>query len=155
MLRKTRSDQTMKRLAVAGGEGFKTEYLFGGALAVIILGALALAIYFGFAGGPSASKGEVGGPWYKCEKCGEEFQLQQTGGGTMEKALPVDCPKCGGKACAYRMSVCPKCGKRYVSDTTRYYLEMMQGRAVKDICPHCGTDIGQLRREEYKKRRRK
>jgi len=150
----------VKNLALGGGGGLKTEYLFAGALGLIIVGALILSVYFGFAG----SRGEE--PvlvHYKCTACEEEFtinpaeQPMDTTGmaGEGDKIalaqLPIDCPKCGAKESAYRMRKClnPECEKYFLPDSYRPGAPA----AGRIICPYCGSDQGKLLQKQRIERR--
>lgn len=131
----------------------KMEYVFSGALAVIIAVSLSLAVYFGFFGG-GANRQDISEIelLYKCDKCQAEFSqpLEQLAPEEMMQKgapRPVDCPECGATASAWRMTECPSCGKSFVSPKTRNPFTQ-----EREICPHCNTDIPQWRRDNRKKR---
>jgi DNA-directed RNA polymerase subunit RPC12/RpoP len=119
----------------------KKEYLFVAALALVIVVALALTIYFTFLGG-GTRKVAAGEFMYQCSKCGNEFSIdQQTRWRLEESDKPLaDCPKCGAKQSAYRMVKCPNpaCGKYYVLETTKNPAKV----SADDNCPYCKTNYG-------------
>ena len=130
------------------------EYLFAGALAVVIIGSIVLTIYFGLLSGP----GRESGPdefHFLCEACNKEVVLDvedipsSSGEGSDEEAfIPtilsrVDCPECGASQTAVLMVQCPNpdCKKYYVSPVAEdpdAFIRM--GKAPRFICPDCGTD---------------
>ncbi len=128
--------RSIKALEFGRGSGDKGEYFFAAALAAVIVGALALTIYFTFiARGPSGPKKEEG--WmYHCFNCGAEFHVDQKAMNRLEEQddTRADCPKCGAKHSAVKMLKCFKCGKFFVR--TR----LLNRRAKRDVCPYCGTD---------------
>jgi hypothetical protein len=158
----TSAHRTVRNLALGGGGGLKTEHLFAGALGIIIVGALVLSIYFGVAG---QKEGEVAVLLsYKCDACGEvstinptELQTAPQGQGAAEDKVeagrrPIDCPKCQAKQSAYRMMTCynTECAKLFVPDSYRSEVGVW---GVPDICPHCGSNMQELRKKKILKRR--
>jgi len=149
-------------LGRGGGKGFNMEYLFAGALAVIILGSLILTIYFTLGGGePSPGDLEV---TFKCAKCGYEFskkpeEVRPMGPDMMPMPMgapgmapiALDCPKCGAKKSAFQAVKCPNCGAFYISQITTHPVAPGEGRQLRDVCPKCGTDRIQWYREHRKK----
>jgi len=122
------------------------EYLFAAALAIIVLGALALTVRTVLIP-PKRSMGNV---WVKCEKCGYEFEVDaDKHPEVMNAETPAgkkqDCPKCGAKKSAWVMSQCPACGKRYVRPST------MGRRGAPDTCPFCKADFLQALDEKIKR----
>ena len=155
MLWSTSSQNSARQLQLGGGV-LKIDYLFAGALAVIIVGSLFLTIYFGFLGGEVSSKEYDPNAHFKCDACGEEFtrninEVPAAGPGSYGPP-PVDCPACGGQGTAWLMIKCPNCDKYYVPESYRRALDILRGAKVKDICPHCGTDKVQWYKEHRKKR---
>jgi DNA-directed RNA polymerase subunit RPC12/RpoP len=130
------------------GSGDKGEYLFGGALAIIIIGALSLTVYYTFLGG-----GEGGTKvfmQYQCEKCKAEFPVDPTKyPRLMDAETPgdqvLDCPKCGVKKSAWPMTKCPACDKYYV----RPSFKAKTGKP--DICPFCNAEYLKALREKVEK----
>lgn len=166
MLRDTLSRHTVRRLAIGGGEGLNMEYLFAGALGLIIISSLGLTLYFGVLSGPEKQVVDRL-THYKCDQCGEEFtidpadQPQDPMGITRDKMAElykrVDCPKCGATESSIRMAKClnEECGKYYVPDSYRDPTAWQEGRMTSDICPHCGTDMRKLRRARARMRKQK
>ena len=137
------------------GGGGKTEYLIAGVLAVIILGA-GIMIYKSVWGTSQTQKGpsEI---HYKCgdPNCGNEFIVQAK---DLPKAqhyadekdvMKLKCPKCGAEHVAWQERECPNCHKFFIGDSTiALYNSLSAGRPgeptnVRDICPHCQTDVNQ------------
>ena len=90
----------------------------------------------------------------KCLQCDHEWdiepdQIQEFGEGMMDDMRGMDCPKCGAKSSAFLMVRCPEpeCGKFYMSKRFTDP-EAAGGFMVRDVCPHCGTNLV----EWYKKR---
>ena len=160
MLRNTSSHRAIRRASLGGG--FTTDQLFAVALGAIIVGALALTIYFGFFG--KASPKSTGPTLYKCVKCEAEFPIQDIKGGRPISPLevkgpmglrPLDCPKCNAKASAHQMTQCPKCGAYFIPQSALGPRGVAVGQPAKDICPKCQTDVGQWRRDAYEKAKKK
>ena len=107
MLRNGLGTRSVDRLARRRRAGeVKMEYVFGGALAVIIIGAMVLAIMFGF-GQPSRVRN--GGWRYFCDACQKEFHVDQLPPKEPGQFGPprLDCPECGGVKTAVQMVKCP------------------------------------------------
>lgn len=140
------SQRGMKQLNLGGGEGRTKEILLGGALAVIVIGALVLALW-GIIKGPTP-KAEIF--HFKCQdsQCGYEFELSSN-------ELPdyawkqltyhtVDCPECGKSRSCQEMKQCPN------PECTRWFVP---GRGEReDVCPYCETDLAQWAAEHAPKR---
>jgi len=155
-------------LGRGGGKGFNMEYLFAGALAAIIVGSLALTIYFTF-GGHRGARGprEI---HFKCIKCGyeftkkpEELRAMSPGEPSMDmmfvpgmEPMALDCPKCGAKKSAFMAVKCPNpdCGAYYISPYMLNPEAMTEGKELRDVCPKCGTDRVQWYLEHRKKRKK-
>jgi len=156
MLRKVSPRHALRRSPVGNRGEIKMEYVFAGVLAVIILVSLVLAIKYGFGG---AEQAEIEAQRYKCDACGELFvpsgpvpDAKQSELGSLAPP-PIDCEKCGAKKSAYLTTKCPKCGEYFVRETYRDPMAIFQGRAIKDVCPHCGLDLAEYRAEQIKKAR--
>jgi len=134
----------------------KMDYIFGGALGAVILGAMVLAVVYGL-GSRRPDKANID-YHYKCDKCGEEFVTKEApvvpkNDPRSIAPKPIDCPKCGAKASAYVMAECPKCHKYFVLPSTKNPAAVMMGQ-IKDLCPNCGLDYREWQSEETKKARR-
>ena len=164
-----------RRLDLTGGGSFfsgrRTEFLLVGALIVVIGGSLALTLFSAW-GTPGTGKFEP--PWYKCNKCGHEFQVEMTEGGpgampggpgdpTMMYKAP-DCPSCKAEGTGELMVACPKCEKRYVSEINRHSMQFRGGippapqdpaKMPKDICPFCQTDRMEWFKAQRKSKKKK
>jgi hypothetical protein len=143
------------------------EYLLVAGLIIIIGGSLALA----FLGGTEPPPPK---PSWQCQQCQHTFEpppvteppvRDRTGLIDDVRMKFLDCPKCEAKESCLPMSRCAKCGMSYVSEPTRWRAKsqkanpnqtMMspQGKAPKNICPHCKTDQRQWRRKNSRKSRR-
>ena len=128
-----------------GRGGDAMEYFFAGSLAVVIIGALGLTVYFTFFKS-SAPAGANVAAMYKCTKCGAEFEVDDaTRNRLQESANPrADCPKCGAAKSALPMVKCFACGKYYVRPS-------LLKRGAKDVCPYCGKDYYEALNEYVEK----
>ena len=132
-------DGGSKRFSSNPGSGDKMEYLFTAALAIIIVGALALTIYYAvFKSGGGAS----GMPTlhYECDKCQARFEISHASRPDLFRAESakirrIDCRKCQGKNTAWLMTQCPACNKYYVRPSDR------QQTDKPDVCPFCKADF--------------
>jgi hypothetical protein len=144
-------DHTVRRLNLGkGGGGGKMEYLFGAALALIIIAAVVLALTG--KRGPQIPQPPEGGTRYTCSQCGEVFALdiaslppEQQGRYGPQTGMAPPCPKCGAQNAAMEMVCCPKCQAFYVSQVKHFDRLQMLGGAQglakpQDICPECQTD---------------
>ena len=144
--------------------GRRTEHLLIGGLIVVIVGALALAIFGG--GGDDTEEYE---PMWQCqaEGCKHEFRpppvktppVKDRPDVLMDdmQMVILDCPKCGAKEGCLPMDRCVKCGESYVSGPTTEWAAKQKadpdatpmGRVKsRNICPHCNTDQIQWRRKQ-------
>jgi rubredoxin len=130
----------MSPISAPRAGAIKADYLFGGALGVIVIVAMVLAIFYSLK--PSRPTQEYR---YKCDKCGNEFESNT--GPQMDKndpmataPIPIDCPKCGATKSCYAMTKCPKCGTWYVRPSFRNP-RGMPAQPGQDVCPNCGTDL--------------
>ena len=130
------------------------EHVFGGALAAVIVAAVALTIWQTMFAGPGNVQ-KAGTPQYKCLECGYVFEQEQIPRDRMREAIDpalvlLDCPDCGAERSAMQMIRCPDCGEYYISQRSLYQVEH-NGRPapedVRDVCPECGTDRLQYARE--------
>ena len=141
MLRKHRWNPAKHHVRQRGAVNM--EYVFAGALAVIILGSLALTFHFG----PSRDDAELPEPHWQCEKCGavlvgdlmteEEMDSKMGPGGVLR---PTDCPKCGAKDSLYQTLRCPQCGEWYIPATAKSPDGQIVGQDIRNVCPKCGAD---------------
>ena len=133
--------------------GDKMEYLFAASLAIVIIGALVLTIYFTFIKTETAA-GAGGQNLWQCQKCNAEFTVDQATQQRLEEMdrPRADCPKCGATKSAIQMSKCfyPDCGKYFVRES----LKNPRADSTKDVCPHCKRNWMQGLKE-YTERSRK
>ncbi|HUS47250.1 MAG TPA: hypothetical protein VNA25_25190 [Phycisphaerae bacterium] len=150
-----------KRFEFGRGAG-KSEYLLAGGLGVVIIAALALAIWGMFGGRISGPKAPTE-LHYKCEKCQHEFtvpldELTAAPDAMDELQASVrDCPSCGAKQSCWRCIECPNCKKYYISQSEKARLEAMRiGRTepegIQDKCPYCQTVMLEWYREHRNKK---
>ncbi|MFB3894046.1 MAG: hypothetical protein ACE15C_18720 [Phycisphaerae bacterium] len=158
------------RLEIGGRQLASTEYLLGGLLGVIIVGALVMVIYQQFirGSGPTGVQGD-GKLHYKCEvpSCGNEFIIDPNPPGPpdgkgppmgpgprMDMAMgpqPMDCPKCGARQSCWPMILCPKCHKYYLpQEKIRPGMGPQPSPQVRNVCPYCGTDYIDYWIKQYK-----
>lgn len=139
---------------LGGGRG--VEYLLAGALAVVIIGAVALSVV-SFLGGDE-DEVPIGDPvaHFQCQVCKKEWTSRfdelpegAVGPGGIERAL--DCPLCGAKNSSLHMTKCvnPDCGKYFVPAVG----ESPMDPRVRPVCPYCKTDQLEWRRQERKKKK--
>ena len=155
MLR-SRLSQAVQRLEFAGG---RTEYLFAGALVLIVVAALGLSIYFAFGGrGNDFERPDPNVP-YECEACGHHWTVNMEDidpDRAMASEGPIiePCPSCGAPDTGYPMTKCPKCGKYFLSEYHRDW-QLMGEEGQDELCPHCGLNINEYYRQELEKRKRR
>jgi predicted RNA-binding Zn-ribbon protein involved in translation (DUF1610 family) len=131
----------------------KADYLFGGALGVIIVIAMVLAVMYSF-GGRTDTKMTFR---YKCDKCGAEYDgsvvpMLDKSNPMVVAPPPITCEKCGAENSAYLMTKCPKCGTYYVRPSYRNP-PGVPAQIGQDVCPSCGTDFVIWMRDEPKRLR--
>ena len=134
-----------------GGSGGKMEYVFGAALAIIIIGAVVLA----FTSGGEEQIEQIAGDreMYWCQQCQKEFEFdsstlppEQQGMYGKATGIVPPCPTCGGQNTVIEMVRCPECGEYYVSKLKQFERYQMYGQVQpgtptpQDICPSCGTN---------------
>ncbi len=142
--------------------GKNMEYVLAGALLIIIIVAVVLAVGpMQCGGGPT---GPTGKPMFKCIECDKEWEVSQEDANKyhreMERGMgremgdtPIgqDCPKCGKEGCVFMMIRCPKCKEYFLS---KRYTDPDAFAKVghRDICPdpECKTDV-----HEYNKKHRR
>lgn len=154
-----------KRFDFGRGGGGKKEYLLAAGLGVVIIGALALAIWGMFGGSISGPKAPTE-LHFKCEKkqCGHEFtvpieEISDTPDAMAELEFSVrDCPECGAKQSCWRCIECPNCKKYFISQREKARLQAMRvGRTepegIQDVCPYkdCKTNLLEWYRANRKK----
>lgn len=143
--------------------GRRTEILLIGGLAAVILGAIALTVFYAMDWNIGSTAKAVA----ECQSCRKRFEYDPDDdlgariGGMVPGSEPyrLDCPKCGKKASALPLTLClnPDCGKRYLSPKIEYDRKIAQGAAPETlkppdtICPHCGTDRMKWLREQFRK----
>ena len=142
-------DRGVKKSSSDSGRGDTMEYIFTAALAIIIVGALALTIYYAvFKSGGGASG--MPAMHYECEKCQAQFEISPASRPDLFRAETakirrVDCPKCQGKNTAWLMTQCPACNKYYVRPSDR------QQTDKPDVCPFCKADFNDALRTKLEK----
>jgi DNA-directed RNA polymerase subunit RPC12/RpoP len=146
-----RPHKALKALEMGGGD--KMEYFFAASLAVVIIGALALTIYFTFLKSETAVAGAAKNMW-KCQKCGTEFSVDDMTQRKLEEMdRPVaDCPKCGSPQPVWPMVKCfnPACGKYFVRES----IKNRRKSVMDDTCPYCGKNWMQGLDEQTRSRRK-
>lgn len=140
----TRPRGALKAFELARG-GDKMEYVFAAGLAVVIVGALALTIYFTFFKTRAAGAGAGRNMW-QCQKCHTEISVDESTQGRLEEMdRPVlDCPKCGSPQPVWPMARCPACGKYFV----RQSVMNRRKSFTEDACSHCGKNWMQSVQEQ-------
>ena len=120
-------------------------------LATVAIVAVALAVYGVLAGrgDPLDKPLEVR---FRCLDCGHEWapspeEVEAHPG--MLLGSHIKCPECG-KARGARMTKCPSCGRWYVQERMKYP-KRDYSPDMKNICPHCHTDVNQWQREHRPK----
>lgn len=143
-----------------GSAGFwasgKMEYVFAGALGVIILGALALTLYFAFFGNEQNRTLGDGLAHLEClnPACKNQFTMPQQDVAPLEMpGQRILCPKCQKKS-AVSQSMCPSCKKWYLDPRAVYDMSPSgPPEGLKAVCPYCKTDMDEFYRAEAMKRR--
>lgn len=134
-----------------GRGGDKMEYLFAAALAIVIVGALVLTVYFAFMKRPSSAADTTGYRW-QCQKCSTEISVDQATQRRLEEMdrTKVDCPKCGSSQPALPMVRCfnASCGKYFVRES----LKNARKSVSDDTCPFCGKNWMQGMQERRAKK---
>ena len=154
MLTGKSSTHAARRSRPARHGAITMEYVFAGALALVILGALILTVYFGFIHTPGGLEEALQSEFtFRCVKCEHEFTkerddlpvyvLRIMGEGLMF----IDCPKCNAKDSAYQLVECPKCKKLYLAPAYSDPEAYLQGLPGANVCEHCGLDVGKWFRE--------
>ena len=114
------------------------DLVFGAALTIVIVGALALTIYYGFFR-KSASKIVANAVVkFYCTKCEQTFEVPQSEL-PMGPHGPLDCRSCSAKRTSLRMLSCPACGEGFVPDRIKFP-DRAKKEKLPDICPKCNTD---------------
>lgn len=151
MLQMARPRNSLKTLDMGGGD--KMEYFFAASLAVVIVGALALTIYFTFFKSATSVAGPVQHMW-KCQKCGTEFSVDEVTQGRLEEMdrPTAMCPKCGTVEPVWPMVQCfnPACRKWFVRES----IKNRRKSVLDDACPYCGKNWMQGLDEQTKTRRK-
>jgi len=134
----------------------KMEYIFGGALALIILAAIVLMTMH-FIGGGSQGGVTIPDEFHMyCAECKKEYVIPKAKMMELAKqATPgpfrPKCPTCQKNALV-REAVCPACGAYYITEAmiTGQDSMMPVPTAGEQKCPKCGVDIRQYNRDHYK-----
>ncbi len=138
MSQMTRPPKAWKAFDAARG-GDKMEYLFAAALAIVIIGALVLTVYFTFF---KKRAGAAGGEKYmwQCRTCGTEISVDEATNNRLEEMdrPAVHCPKCNSVQPVWRMDRCfnPACRKYFV----RQSVKNPRRPVSEDTCPYCGKN---------------
>ena len=147
-----RPRKAWKTFEVTSG-GDKMEYLFAASLAVVIIGALVLTIYFTFFKTEATAGADTRNMW-QCQKCNAEFSVDQA---TQERLSEMDnpranCPKCGAAKSALPMAKCfnLSCGKYFVRESTKN----PRADIRKDACPYCKKNWNEGLREFLDRRKK-
>ena len=133
------SQPGMKHLEIGGKQWNVKELLLGGALAAVVLAALAMAIMH-MAKPPNPVTINY---HFQCQTCKHEFNMtdRELPASAYQDSptapLRVDCPNCKASKSAARMLMCPKCLK---------YFYVPEGEP--QICPICKGDIAKLAAEK-------
>jgi hypothetical protein len=129
------------------------EYVFGAALAAVVVAAIGFTVYETLFKGPGGVE-KAGNPHFKCVECGHEFEVENVPRDRMREAVDpamalLDCPECGAEYSCMRMIRCRACDEYYIPQRSRYMAEhgVPAPDDVRDVCPHCGTDRLEWARE--------
>lgn len=132
-----------------GGGGFgdkKMEYVLGGALALIIVGSLALTIYFGFIRDSGSSAYADEPIFFQCRKCSTKFSVKvkdlREPTSEMGMPWPGKCPNCGADSDQdfIAMVQCYKCQHWFVPQGAEQQTPNSPPMPVYGKCPNCGAD---------------
>ena len=147
--------------------GGKVDFLFAGALILLIVLAVGLTVWHVFFRPAPNISGETGKVFYMCTAPDPQDPSREHGyvfevdpativkkineGGATSNVVALDCPQCRAKDSCLPATKCPKCGKFYVSERTRAEAGLidMDISQARDICPYCGQD-----RDEWVRQRR-
>ncbi|MFP4053754.1 MAG: hypothetical protein ACLFV7_07820 [Phycisphaerae bacterium] len=131
--------------------GPKGDYIFAGALALLIVVALGYSIYRTFGSEPTVDipRGD-GKTHFICIECDHEVayepeemrKIRRRRG--EEDFLVLDCSACNGKQTMVQATFCPSCGAYYISERQKILSRLKPGeeppeRLPKEKCPECGT----------------
>lgn len=134
-------DRGVSPLHSGGGTGRQwrpKEYLLGGGLGLVIVGALVVTIWSLVPHSPGGVSAEQ---HFFCTKCNAEFPVDMKNLSPEQRAalLPgpmyrggIDCPKCGAKNSAVLMVHCVN------KDCGRWFVPSAAGGRL--TCPYCKTD---------------
>jgi hypothetical protein len=133
--------------------GPRGDYIFAGALALLILLALGYSVYATFFTSPG---GDIPQPkddktHFICRACKHEIALEPTEVRDMrrrmereEDLMRLDCPNCDREQSMLRATWCYNCHDYYLSPHTRALAELKPGEEPEDlpadVCTHCGTN---------------
>ena len=147
------------RRTVARRGAINMEYVFAGALVLLIVAALGLAVWHTFIKSPG-TVGEVDPQVHlRCRKCNHEYAIDRdnlTKEQMFQEGDPSgiidDCPSCGTKRAAIQLVKCPKCEKYYLP---RWRVTGRYGQKGSNVCEYCKTDVDQWYMDEAKNRKKK
>jgi hypothetical protein len=134
------------------------EYVFAGALILLIVAALALAVWHTFIRNPSKVAKIDPQIHFRCLKCGGEYPKDRdklTKSQMFSEAegpIRDDCPKCATKGAGIQLSKCPECGKNYLPKF--FTNQRLWGQPGSNICEHCKIDVDKWYMEDAKKRKK-
>lgn len=146
-------------------DGNKMEYIFGGVLVLIIVGALIGVVYSMLGDAPVKHKPASEFHVY-CTSCDKEMvvpravleasaaEAQQSQSDMDPMFIRPKCPTCGKNSLIVERA-CPSCKKYYVTESMKHGMTMMMTGEVSmepEICPHCQTNITQYLLDLNKKK---
>ncbi len=148
-----------RRYNAARRGAINMEYVFAGALILLIVAALALAVWHTFIRNPSEVAEIDPQIHFRCLKCGHEYAKdrdQLTKSQMFSEAegpIRDDCPKCGVQRAGIQLSKCPECEKYYLPEF--FTNPRIWGQPKSNICEHCKIDVDEWYIEENAKKKKK
>ena len=148
-----------RRRNVARRGAINMEYVFAGALILLIVAALGLAFWHTFIRNPSKVAKIDPQVHFRCLKCKDEYAKDRKDLTKQEMFMEgeptgiiTDCLKCGAKGAAIQLSKCPACEKYYLPKERMN--PRIWGTPGSNICEHCKIDVNQWYVEDAKKRKK-